>query len=79
MTPRTLTRMYLIWCHCTPMGWGQSYQSVADAIGVHRQSVVQIAHQMGWQGRFRSEMRADHANGEDAEEIISTLRGMAAE
>lgn len=81
MSPKTLTRMYLIWCHCTPLGWGQTYQDAADALDIHSQSVVRIAALMGWQGRFRSETAnfAGIAGADDGDEIITTLRGLAAE
>lgn len=80
MSPRTLTRMYLIWCHCAPLGWGQSYRDVAEAVGIHVSSVIQIARLMGWQTRFRSEAGFSlDARGDDDEDIITTLRGLAAE
>lgn len=53
MTPKTLTNMYRIWCHCEPLGWGQSYSDVANALGLTIQYVVNIANIMGWENRFR--------------------------
>jgi hypothetical protein len=82
MTPRSLTRMYLIWCHCTPLGWGQSYRDVAEAVGIHPNSVIQIARIMGWQTRFRSETGFSldtRGGGDDADDFITNLRGLAAE
>ncbi|GGE24037.1 hypothetical protein SAMN05421774_10893 [Gemmobacter megaterium] len=55
MSPLMMTKAYLIWAHCQSRGWGQSFQSVADALGFPRQTVISIARGKGWIGRFRSE------------------------
>lgn len=54
MSPRVMTLTLLVWRHCEPLGWGQTYQSVADAIGCDRREVIGVARRMNWLTRFRS-------------------------
>lgn len=82
MTPKTLTRMYLIWCHCQPLGWQQSYTDVAEALGLHYNTVARIAAVMGWQDRFRLttpsllELRGGH--DPEIPDLIEQFRSLAA-
>jgi hypothetical protein len=54
MTPREHALAFRIWHHCEPIGWDCTISEVAEALGVNRLLLGQVAAKKGWSSRFRS-------------------------
>ena len=52
MTPHGEALAFRIWQYCQPREWMESYNEVAEALGVDPRTIAAVARHKGWGDRF---------------------------